>query len=118
MTLRSKSKPVILVLVNGGQVAIDEAVDNPVAIVEAFHSNGIGGTALAMSLFGLENRWGKLPYTIYPYSTMGSFDMKDYSMSTPREEATNIFGFSLLLAAFETPCSIVKDDSLQFECSI
>jgi hypothetical protein len=43
----------------------------PVAIlVGEFNPNGIGGTTLAMSLFGLENRWGKLPHTIYPYSTM------------------------------------------------
>jgi hypothetical protein len=67
--------PVVLVLVHGGQVAIDGLVDPPAAIVEAFNPNDIGGTALARTLFGLENRWGKLPYTIYPYSAMQAFDM-------------------------------------------
>jgi hypothetical protein len=54
-----------------------------VAIVGEFNPNAIGGTALAMSLFGLESRWGTLPHTIYPYSRRESFDMKDYFMSAP-----------------------------------
>lgn len=119
-------KPVILVLVNGGQVAIDELVDGPKAIVEAFNPNGIGGTALAMSLFGLENQWGKLPYTIYPYSAMESFDVADHNMSAPpgrtyryfTGKAIFPFGFGLSLTSFEMSCYMVKADSLLFECSI
>ena len=81
----------------------------PVAIVEAFHPNGIGGTALAMPLFGLENRWGKLPYTMYPYWTMERFNVKEcYSMSARlgrtyqyfTGEAIFPFGFGLLLTTF------------------
>jgi beta-glucosidase len=111
--------PVILVLVNGGQVALDTdqdddddslmlLVNKPVAIIEAFNPNDIGGQALAMSLFGLENRWGKLPYTIYPYHVMQGFDMKDHSMTTPpgrtyryfTGDAIFPFGFGLSLTTF------------------
>ena len=44
----SLETPVVLVLVNGGQVALDEYLfDGPAAIVEAFNPNDIDGTALA-----------------------------------------------------------------------
>ena len=58
-------KPVVLVLTNGGPLAIDDLVDGAGAIVEAFNP-AFGAPMLAATLFGAENRWGKLPYTIYP----------------------------------------------------
>lgn len=124
-------KPVILVLVNGGQVALDNLVDGPCAIIEAFNPNTIGGTALALSLFGLENRWGKLPYTIYPYEVMQGFDMVDHSMSTPpgrtyryfTGQAAYPFGYGLSLTTFETSCfpSNLKesdDENMRFNCLV
>ena len=101
--------PVVLVLVNGGQLAIDNLVDDPVAIVEAFNPNSIGGTALALSLFGVENRWGKLPYTIYPYDAVMKFDMSNYDMSKPPGRTHRYFtgtpiypfGYGLTLTSFE-----------------
>jgi beta-glucosidase-like glycosyl hydrolase len=125
LTLR---KPVVLVLVNGGQIALDGMTGYPSAIIEAFNPNGIGGTALAASLFGQENRWGKLPYTIYPYSVMQSFDMKDHSMSAPpgrtyryfTGKATYPFGYGLSLTAFETSCfhQRISDSSILLECTV
>jgi beta-glucosidase-like glycosyl hydrolase len=56
-------KPVVLVLVNGGIVAIDKYVNDAAAIVEAFFPS-LQSPVLAASLFGL-NRWGKLPITYY-----------------------------------------------------
>ena len=61
-------KPVVLVLCNGGALAIDALMTGPVAIVEAFNPAVMGPRALAASLFGRENRWGKLPVTMYPRS--------------------------------------------------
>lgn len=57
-------KPTILILTNGGPLAIDDIQDGAGAIVEAFNP-GFGTPMLARALFGLENRWGKLPYTVY-----------------------------------------------------
>ena len=56
-------KPTVLILSNGGAVAIDGLIDGPRAIVEAF-SPAQQTPALASLLFGEENRWGRLPYTI------------------------------------------------------
>ena len=53
-------KPTILVLSNGGQVAIDGLVAGPQAIIEAFNPGVVGATALAQTMFGEHNRWGKL----------------------------------------------------------
>jgi beta-glucosidase-like glycosyl hydrolase len=57
-------KPVVLVLVNGGIVAIDKYVNDAAAIVEAFFPS-LQSPVLAASLFGDLNRWGKLPITYY-----------------------------------------------------
>jgi beta-D-xylosidase 4 len=120
-------KPVVLVLVNGGQVALDNLVTKPVAIIEAFNPNAIGGTALAMSLFGLENRWGKLPYTLYPYSAMQSFDMKSYDMSEPPGRTYRYFagdpvfpfGYGLSMTTFEIRCfQEMPPDGLNFACTV
>ena len=55
--------PTVLVLMNAGMVAIDAeaAHGGPLAIIEAFYPGPYGGRALAKSIFGQENRWGRLP---------------------------------------------------------
>lgn len=120
-------KPVILVLVNGGQVSLDNLVDDPSAIVEAFNPNTIGGTALALSLFGMENRWGKLPYTIYPYDVMQAFDMMDHSISSPPGRTHRYFtgkpiyrfGYGLSLTSFKLSCSpSAGKKTLIVQCSV
>jgi hypothetical protein len=65
-------KPTTIVLIGGGALAIDaqlSAQPGPGAIVQAFNI-AFGTPALAASLFGEENRWGKLPisacYRLFP----------------------------------------------------
>jgi hypothetical protein len=56
-------KPTTIVLIGGGALAIDAqltAQPGPGAVVQAFNI-AFGAPALAASLFGEENRWGKLP---------------------------------------------------------
>lgn len=60
------SKPVVLTLCNGGILSIDELVSPAPAIIEAFNPARMGAGALADLIFGHENRWGKLPVTVYP----------------------------------------------------
>ena len=81
-------KPIVIVLINGGILSVDlgellpaapggdeagGASSARIALVEAFNPAGQGARALAALLFGAENRWGKLPVTIYP---------KDYAATT------------------------------------
>eukprot|EP00759_Apiculatamorpha_spiralis_P036762 PhF_6_TR37047/c0_g1_i1/m.54219/K15920/XYL4; beta-D-xylosidase 4 len=74
-------KPTVLVLVNGGAIAIDNLIQQSHAIVEAFYPSTSGAAALANSLFGLSNRWGKLPFTIYPNNYINQVQMNDMSMT-------------------------------------
>jgi beta-glucosidase len=53
-------KPTVLVMSNGGALAIDTLVAPAAAIVEAFNP-AQQAAALAALLFGHSNRWGKLP---------------------------------------------------------
>lgn len=85
-------KPTVVVLVNGGALAIDALLEvdrrgaamaavPPFALVEAFNPNTIGATALAELLFGRINSWSKLPYTIYPAAFDGLVRTDNFAMS-------------------------------------
>ncbi|MBN1781667.1 glycoside hydrolase family 3 C-terminal domain-containing protein [bacterium] len=56
---------VVVVLVNGGPVALSGTEDKVNAIVEAWYAGEFGGTAIADVLFGNVNPGGKLPQTFY-----------------------------------------------------
>jgi beta-glucosidase len=58
-------KPVVLVLMGGGALAVNWADKNVPAIVEAWYPGEEGGTALADVLFGDYNPAGRLPVTFY-----------------------------------------------------
>ena len=53
-------KPVVLVLINGGIVSVDKLVGKVGAMVEAFKPAFQGAQAVADTLFGKTNRWGKV----------------------------------------------------------
>jgi beta-glucosidase len=58
-------KPLVLVLLNGGALAVNWAQGNVPAVVEAWYPGEEGGTALADMLFGDYNPAGRLPVTFY-----------------------------------------------------
>ena len=51
------SKPVIVLLCNGGAVSIDDLIPPASAIIEAFNPAQQGPKALSALIFGKENRW-------------------------------------------------------------
>jgi beta-glucosidase len=63
--LVATGKPVVLVLLNGGPVAVPWAAENVPAILEAWYPGQAAGRALADVLFGDDNPGGRLPVTIY-----------------------------------------------------
>lgn len=109
-------KPTVLVLTNGGAIAIDSLVSRgssaPYAIVEAFNPSVVGGRALGAALFGKENRWGKLPITLYPHDYIKQQPMTNYDMSIApgrtyryyRGTPLFPFGFGLSLTNFTHEC--------------
>jgi len=81
----SKVNPnVIVVLVNGGPLALSGTEKKARAIVEAWYGGEMGGKALADVLFGDYNPSGKLPQTFYA-STDQLPPMSDYDIiNNPR----------------------------------
>merc|ERR1719253_836024 len=77
-------KPTVIVLMNAGAIAMDPvlkaAAHAQVAFIEAFYPGPRGGEALAQGIFGLHNRWGRMPYTMYPASFDSEADMTEHDL--------------------------------------
>jgi beta-glucosidase len=70
---------IVIVLVNGGPIALAGTEDNANAIVEAWYTGQLGGKAIADVLFGDVNPGGKLPETFYA-STQQLPPFSDYDI--------------------------------------
>ena len=77
------SKPVVVVLLNGGALAVDWIQGNVPAIVEAFYPGKVGSSAVSDVLFGNYNPGGKLPYTIYDGNFTSQSDFLSMNMTAP-----------------------------------
>jgi beta-glucosidase len=75
---------IVIVLVNGGPIALAGTENKAEAIVEAWYPGEFGGKAIADVLFGDVNPGGKLPETFYA-STQQLAPMSDYDLiNNPR----------------------------------
>jgi beta-glucosidase len=104
-TLAALGKPLVIVLMNGGAIALQEAAAKSNAVLEAWYPGQNGGTAIAETLFGENNPSGRLPVTFYAGTNqLPPFD--DYAMKsrTYRYFAGKPlypFGYGLSYARFE-----------------
>jgi beta-glucosidase len=73
------NKNIIIVLVNGGPLALADTEDKANAIVETWYAGEFGGKAIADVLFGDVNPGGKLPETFY-VSTQQLPPFSDYDL--------------------------------------
>jgi hypothetical protein len=64
-------KPVVVVLLNGGAIAVEGWLGGVGALVEAFYPGEMGGDAIVSALLGDSNRWGALPFTMYTNAIVG-----------------------------------------------
>jgi beta-glucosidase len=78
-SLAATGKPLVLVLMNGSALALEDVGQKASAVLEAWYPGESGGTAIAETLFGENNPSGRLPLTFYASSgQLPPFD--DYSM--------------------------------------
>ena len=103
--LAATGKPLILVLMNGGAIALGDAAEKADAILEAWYPGGQGGTAIAETLLGNNNPSGRLPLTFYA-STEQLPPFTDYSMRNRTYryftgKPLYPFGFGLSYTSFE-----------------
>ncbi|GAB4529588.1 MAG: glycoside hydrolase family 3 protein [Anaerolineae bacterium] len=103
--LHALGKPVVLVLLNGGALALGWAARHIPAIVEAWYPGQAGGEAIADVLFGDYNPAGRLPVTFYR-SLEDLPPFEDYRMEGRtyryfRGEPLFPFGFGLSYTTFE-----------------
>eukprot|EP00928_Gymnodinium_smaydae_P020614 TRINITY_DN17970_c0_g1_i1.p1 TRINITY_DN17970_c0_g1~~TRINITY_DN17970_c0_g1_i1.p1 ORF type:complete len:371 (-),score=52.95 TRINITY_DN17970_c0_g1_i1:46-1158(-) len=103
-------KPVVVFLLNGGMVAVDELLSEkdevPLAIIEAFYPGAAGAQAISDAIFGKANRWGKMPYTVYPANWTQNNSMLDMDVTRQRTyrygaNAVVAFGTGLSLTRFK-----------------
>ncbi|HTR80220.1 MAG TPA: glycoside hydrolase family 3 C-terminal domain-containing protein [Bacteroidota bacterium] len=120
----------ILVLVNGGPVALAGTETKVKAILEAWYDGEFGGTAIADVLFGDMNPGGKLPETFYA-STQQLPPFSDYDLiNHPRtymyfeQPVLYPFGFGLSYTQFEyshltlNADTIRNNDTLEIHCTV
>jgi beta-D-xylosidase 4 len=74
----------VAVLVGGGALAIEPLVQGPhalVAVLAAFYPGQAGARAVLRTLLGRSNKFGKLPYTMYP-SSFVERSIADYDLQS------------------------------------
>ncbi len=102
--IEATGKPVILVLLNGSALAINEANQKIDAILSAGYPGQEGGTAVADVLFGDYNPAGRLPVTYYKsVNQLPPFDEYDMAGRTYKyfeKEPLYPFGYGLSYTTF------------------
>ncbi|MDR2129642.1 MAG: glycoside hydrolase family 3 C-terminal domain-containing protein [Odoribacteraceae bacterium] len=119
--IHATGKPTVLVLYNGGALAINWEAQNIPAIVEAWYPGSNGSEAIAGLLFGTYSPSGRLPVTFYKsVNDLPPFDNYDMTGRTYRYftgEPLFPFGHGLSYARFtyanlQAPDSVAAGDSL------
>jgi beta-glucosidase len=129
---QSTGKPVIVVLIAGSAVMVEDWHNNAAAILQTFYSGMEGGTALAKLLFGDISPSGKLPFSVarnaadYPYfdknASRITYDgYHGYTLlERDKKLARYAFGHGLSYAqfAYDTLTAHVSEQSIEAQISI
>jgi len=72
----------VIVLINGGMVAVEAEKESAPAIMEAFYPGFFGAAAIAATIFGANpHLGGKMPFTVYPADYITQVKMSDMEMT-------------------------------------
>ncbi|MBS1875581.1 MAG: glycoside hydrolase family 3 C-terminal domain-containing protein [Acidobacteria bacterium] len=97
-------KPVVLVLLNGSAVAVNNARRDVPAILELWYPGQAGGTAIADVLFGDYNPAGRLPVTFYQSEqqlpAFDNYDMKGRTYRYFEGQPLWAFGYGMSYTKF------------------
>ena len=115
--LAATGKPLVIVLMNGGALALQSAGQKAAAILEAWYPGQAGGAAIAETLFGENNPSGRLPVTFYASTDQlppfNDYAMKDrtyrYFTGTPLYP----FGYGLSYTCFQYASGRLSTETLQ-----
>eukprot|EP00040_Diaphanoeca_grandis_P014695 m.74689 g.74689 ORF g.74689 m.74689 type:complete len:1106 (+) comp24690_c0_seq2:102-3419(+) len=103
-------KPIVLVIVAGHTLALENEKNMSDAILYAFLPSEAGGTAIVNTLLGDNAPAGRLPVTLYPRSILFERDPGDMSLRGgpgvtylhyPKNKTVFPFGFGLSYSTFE-----------------
>jgi beta-glucosidase len=115
--LAATGKPLVLVLMNGGALALEEAGQKASAILEAWYPGQTGGTAIAETLFGENNPSGRLPVTFYASThqlpPFDDYSMKDRTYRYFTGTALYQFGYGLSYTHFQYTSGRLSTEALQ-----
>jgi beta-glucosidase len=103
--LKSTSKPLVVVLMNGSALSVNWASKHADAIFDAWYPGEEGGTAIAQTLAGLNNPAGRLPVTFYKgveqLPAFEDYAMKDRTYRYFAGQPLYPFGYGLSYSQFE-----------------
>ncbi len=128
--IASVNHNIVLVLVNGGPVALAGTEKKARGIVEAWYDGEFQGEAIAAVLFGDVNPGGKLPETFYASTKelppMSNYDLIDYPRTYMYFDKPVLypFGYGLSYTSFQysdlrlNSDKIGSDDSLEVRFSV
>jgi beta-glucosidase len=71
----------VIVLINGGPLAIEHEADSVPAIIESFMPGQLGGEGIIDALSGATNNFGKMPYTTY-FANFTQRDVRDVDLAS------------------------------------
>lgn len=80
-TVLASKKPAVMVMINGGIIAIDDLKDKVDGILEAFMPGVQGAQAVAEALFGVFSPGGKMPVTTYHSDIINQTDFLSMDMN-------------------------------------
>ncbi len=119
--IASVNPNIVIVLVNGGPVALAGIEKKAKGIVEAWYDGEYGGNAIADVLFGDVNPGGKLPETFYASTKelppMSNYDLINYPRTYMYFEKPVLypFGYGLSYTTFQYSNLTVNSDKIKKE---